>query len=406
MTSVASTASSSPDAASASALPLIAPRLAAVAAPIDVVHLAASYDIGGLEMVVLDLVRNADRSRFTPHVVALEGAGTLAPRFAEIGVPVVALQPDGGSPTSGVMALYRYFKRTRPAVVHTHNVKPHLQGTLGAWLAAVPVILNTKHGRNYPVTRTSVLASRVINRRCDCLVAVSADAAEIARTREGFPDDRVRVIRNGIDVQAYRPAGLSTRPEIRTRAIHVARLNAVKDQATLLRAIPKIVAAVPAFTLEIVGDGPERASLEALARELGIAERVHFLGFRDDIPARLAESGLFILSSKSEGVSLTLLEAMAAGLPIVATRVGGNPEVVDEGRSGLLVPSGNPEALADAVIQLMTDPDLASRFGRAGRVRAEREFDVRQVAATYEALYLELLARRGQLTSSAATHAA
>jgi sugar transferase (PEP-CTERM/EpsH1 system associated) len=374
--------------------------------PLRIVHLAATYDIGGLEMVVLDLVRHADRARFAPSVVALEGAGSLAPRFAELGVPVDALQPDGGTPASGVMALYRHFKRTRPAVVHTHNVKPHLQGTLGAWLAGVPVILNTKHGRNYPITTRSVLASRVINRRCDCLVAVSDDAAEIARSREGFPDDRVRVIRNGIDVARYASADLAD-PARRTRAIHVARLNPVKDQATLLCAIPRILASVPAFTLDIVGDGPERAALEQLATELRIADRVRFLGFRDDIAARLADAGVFVLSSRSEGVSLTLLEAMAAGLPIVATHVGGNPEVVDVDRTGLLVPSGDPNALADAVIRVMTDPELAIRFGRAGRARAEQQFDVRGVAATYEALYLELLARRGHATSPAMrTHAA
>ena len=170
-------------------------------------------------------------------------------------------------------------------------------------------------------------------------------------------------------------------------AVAVARLSPEKDLGTLLEAAALVVRTIPGFQLEIAGAGPCRPDLVKLAGSLCLGDRVRFLGEVSDIPALLARAGLFVLPSLTEGISLTVLEAMARGLPVVATRVGGNPEVVDDGRSGLLVPPRNPQALADALCRLWQDSALAARLGRAGRRRAEAHFDVRHMVAAYEDLY-------------------
>src|SRR5262249_23040999 len=223
----------------------------------------------------------------------------------------------------------------------------------------------------------------------NCIVPVSEDAAEVARRIERVSERKLCLIRNGIDLAEFQAP---QRPvEAVKRAIHVARLNIIKDQRTLLRAARLTADAVPDFRLDIVGDGEERPGLEALRDELRLTEHVRFLGERADVSQLLGQAGLFVLSSVGEGLSLTLLEAMASGLPVVSTNVGGNPEVVIHGMTGLLVPPASPPALAEAVLKLIRDPEGAQRMGRAGRRRVEAEFDMRRVAGRYEALYRQLL---------------
>jgi glycosyltransferase involved in cell wall biosynthesis len=237
-----------------------------------------------------------------------------------------------------------------------------------------------------------VLANRWASLNTDAVIPVSEDAADVARRVERVPARKVQVIRNGIDLTGF-PAANRKALEGDGRAISVGRLHAVKDQATLLRATRRIVDVRPEFRLALVGDGPERQGLEQLRRELALEESVRLAGERNDVGERLSQSDLFMLSSLSEGVSLTLLEAMAAGLPVIATDVGGNREVVAHGETGFLVPPGSPEAIASAALSLIDDPARALAMGRAGRKRIEQIFDLGIVVRRYEALYLELLGR-------------
>ena len=196
------------------------------------------------------------------------------------------------------------------------------------------------------------------------------------------------VLHNGIDLEQFAFNG----PDPAGPAVLVARLAPVKDVDTLLRAAALIVEQRPDFRLEIAGDGPCRGALEALRDQLRLGEQVRFLGGVRDVPRLLTRARLFVLSSLTEGVSLTLLEAMARGLPAAATAVGGNPEVVAAGETGLLVPPRDPAALAAAVLHLWTQPEEAAAMGRAGRARVEQHFDVRRMVAEYEAMYT----RRGE----------
>jgi glycosyltransferase involved in cell wall biosynthesis len=199
-----------------------------------------------------------------------------------------------------------------------------------------------------------------------------------------LPAHQVEVVRNGIDTRRFAFAG----PRAGGPAVFVARLAPEKDVPTLLRATALICRQRPGFRLAIAGDGPSLPEMRRLVSDLNIADRVQFLGLVHNVPALLAEARLFVLSSISEGVPLTLLEAMASGLPVVATSVGGTPEVVNDCETGLLVPPRDPPALAAAMTRLLDDNDLARTMGEAGRRRVERHFDIRQMVATYERIYL------------------
>jgi glycosyltransferase involved in cell wall biosynthesis len=277
-------------------------------------------------------------------------------------------------------------------VVHTHNPQPHYFGVAAARLARVPALVHTKHGRNRPDKPRRVALNSLAARLSDRVVCVSSNAETVARRTERVPPKKLCLIRNGVALPEF---VATARPrDAAKRAIHVARLNVVKDQRTLLRAVRLVADELPDFVLEIVGDGEERKALECLCDELRLSDHVRFLGERSDVSSLLGGARLFVLSSLGEGLSMTLLEAMASALPIVATAVGGNAEVVVHGETGLLVPPRSPQQLAAAMLELVRDPDKASQMGQAGRRRVEAEFDMQRVAARYESLYHEVLAAR------------
>jgi sugar transferase (PEP-CTERM/EpsH1 system associated) len=361
--------------------------------PWDVVHCVFSIGIGGQEVVILSLAERANRSLFAPRVLCLQGAGELAPRFEALGIPVEVLKRPAGSGSFGMLTAMRaYLRERRPAILHTHNPTPHQYGSIARLTADVPVLVHTKHGRNRLLSTKGLWLERFAGRVTDAVVPVSLDAADVARTIEHVPANRIRVIRNGVDVRDYTPVH---RESGKWNVVHVARLDYVKDQATLLRAARLVRDRESTFQLDIVGDGNERENLERLAASLGLSDTVHFHGFQPDVRPFLYAADAFVLSSFSEGIALTLLEAMAAGLPVVATDVGGNREVVIPGETGYLVPTGDPVALARALIELLGNRERVARFGRAGRARVEAEFRLDKTVAAYESLYLELLDRRG-----------
>jgi sugar transferase (PEP-CTERM/EpsH1 system associated) len=357
---------------------------------IRIVHLVRALDVGGLERVVLDLV--AHRSAYIEaHVICLEHRGEIAEQFESVGVGVEELQLASATMTRRIWNLSRALRRLRPDVLHTHNPSPHLNGVVAARLARIPVLVHTKHGRNYPKDRKLVFQNRVASRLSSKVVCVSHDAAEVARRIEMVSGDRISVIHNGIDIHRFLvnpdPFGTSNR----FRAIHVARLNWVKDQATLLRAVRLVIDRLPQFELDIIGDGPAHTEVIALHKELGLQGKVRLHGTREDVADWLAKADMFVLSSVSEGISLTLLEAMASGLPIVATDVGGNSEVVQHGRTGLLVPSREPQALADAILQMCSNAKASREMGMRGREDVEQRFSVESMVSGYEQLYCQLL---------------
>ena len=237
------------------------------------------------------------------------------------------------------------------------------------------------------------MINRFAASRSDCIIAVSDDAAAVSRDLERVPAAKVRTIHNGVDLDHFAYRGpRAGRTDL--CAVTVARLDPVKDQATLLRAVRLIVDKDPSFSLDVVGDGPARSELEALRAELRLERHCRFHGFQDDVRPFLAQADVFVLTSISEGIPLTLLEAMATGLPGIATDVGGNREIIVPGETGYLVPVRSPTAFAEAVLRLMAEPAELDRLGQGSRRRVEEEFSLAVMVARYEALYRELLRRR------------
>jgi glycosyltransferase involved in cell wall biosynthesis len=239
-----------------------------------------------------------------------------------------------------------------------------------------------------------VLANRLAAWLSNKVITVSQDAADVALNIEKIPSRKLEVIRNGIDLARFPFVQRSNQVGPR-RAVHVARISyASKDQRTLMSAVRIVADRQPDFVLDIVGDGPDRGDLEAMCDKLHLRPHVNFIGFRDDVHHYLSQAEFFVLSSETEGVSITLLEAAASGLPIVATNVGGNPEVTVHGETGLLVPPRSPAALAAAMLEMLSDPNRARQMGLAGRRRVEEHFDLRSSVERYEELYRSLLPAR------------
>ena len=369
-----------------------------------VAHVVLRLDVGGLERVVLRLLERLDRSRFTPIVVAIDGPGSLAPELGRIGVPLHLMPRRRGLDARLVFELARFFMRERVDLVHTHNPSPHLYGAAAAALAGkldvsrakVPVV-HTKHGRNTPDAPRKVLVNRLASRLTDRVVAVGHDTSRVILDIEHVDPSRVITIPNGVDPEEFRP-DRDAQAARRTLGVSpdslvigcVARLALEKDHASLLRAFGLVRARLPEAELVLVGDGPLRPSLEGLAASLGLSQHVRFAGARPDIAALLPAFDVFALASRTEGLSLTLIEAAATALPIVATDVGGNAEVVVHGETGLLVAPADCEALATALCTMLTSPQR-SAFGARGRARVALHFSLSSMTARYEELYVELM---------------
>ena len=372
-----------------------------------IAHVVYRFDVGGLENGVANLVNRLPAARFRHAVIALTEVTDFRRRIQRADVEFVALGKGAGHGIKLAPQLYRLFRRLRPSIVHTRNLAA-LEATLPAALARVPVRLHGEHGWDVSdpggENRKNRLIRRLYRPFVTHYVALSADLERYLRQRVGVPAARVSQIYNGVDTARFVP------PPVRS-AIEgcpfaggdwlvgtVGRLAAVKNQAALVRAVARACAqdseAAARMRLVIVGDGPQRGEVEDALRASGVADRVWLAGARDDVAAILRGLDCFVLPSIAEGVSNTILEAMASGLPVVATGVGGNPELIDEGVSGRLVPAGDDDALAAVLLDCMRDGPRAQRLGRAARLTVERRFSLDRMAADYAGLYERLLARR------------
>ncbi len=355
-----------------------------------VCHVSMCLQTGGLERLLVDFARFHARKNFELQFVALTGDGPPAQDIRDTGCPVRVLNESLKiRKLWSLTQLVRQLKSQSPHIVHTHNTYAHFYGAIAAKLAGVPVVVNTQHGRGCGGNWKAHWQFHLANRWTQRVVGVSHDAARLCQQQDRAAHEKITTIWNGINLDRFAFHG----PKPVPTAISVARLSAVKDFPTLLRAVPHVLPHVPDFRLRIVGDGPERAKLELLIDELHLRSHVELLGERHDVPALLAESGFFVSSSLSEGISLTLLEAMAVGLPVVTTAVGGNPEIVLDGQTGRLAPAGDPAALSRAIVDLCSERDLWPAMGTLGRQRVEQHFEIRQMIRCYEALYEELLKR-------------
>lgn len=347
-----------------------------------ILHVVLQLDTGGMEKLLVEFARHADRDRFDLRFVSLTGLGRMAGELQSLGWPVEALTTPPGFRPGLVLRLAWLFRQRRPDVVHIHNTKPLIYAGPAAKLAGIRQVIYTRHGQRHNSTRGQDFLFRLTARSARHLVCVSEDSVRLS-IRGGLPAQRIHCIWNGIDVDEFSYSG----PRADGPVVCVGRLSPEKNVENLIRAAAISVRQRPELRFDIAGDGPCMWSLRALTKELGLTKNVRFLGDVGDVASLLGTASLFVLPSFTEGISLTLLEAMARGLPVAATRVGGNAEVVAENETGLLVPSADPPALASAILELAGDFSRSRAMGLAGRSRVERFFDVRLMVRRYESLY-------------------
>ena len=374
---------------------------------VRLLHVVDLLTVAGMEYGVIKLLNGLDPSRYDSIICCQSRQVEATRALLEPHVRVVEMHRRPGFDTGLVLHMASLFRRERVHIVHSHNWTTFLYAWLATALAGTPVFLHGEHGHEdpgAPVRRLGV--KRFLARRPARLTTVSAGLGEELRTLWRVPADRVVTIPNGVDLARFGRQGMreAARRElgIASDALVIATVGMVrpvKDHPTLLRAFALAHRSHDEARLLLVGKG-DWEPIRALGQELGIAEALVVAGERRDIPAILAATDVYVNCSTTEGMSNTILEAMASCRPVVATEVGGNPELVRDGVTGTLVPARDPDRLGGAIERLLRDPALRRRMGEAGRARVEREHSLERMVADYDALYRGEMTRAGLSVSS------
>ena len=366
--------------------------------PLRVAHVALQLETGGMERLLVEFARHHDRGLVEPIVVALGARGPIAREIEACGVRTLHLDMPPGVRPSAILRIAEVLRAERIDLLHTHNTKPLLYAGPAARLAGVRAVIHTRHGQRHAALARQTMLFRLAARCADRMVCVSAESAERCRA-EGLDTRALRVVPNGVDCGRFAPHGGDPNGPI----LFVGRLSPEKDVATLIEAMAILRRSDQTASLLIAGGGPCAGEIEALVRVRDLAGAVRLLGPVDDIPALHRTAGCFVLPSRTEGMPLTVIEAMASALPVVATRVGGTPEVVEDGVTGTLVPAGDAPALAAALHRMRSAPALARAMGEAAAARARERFEARVMVRAYEDIYRETTAMPAHAASDAAT---
>lgn len=376
-----------------------------------IVHVVYSFHTGGLENGIVNLVNRLPVTRFRHAIVALTNCSReFCQRIVHDDVQFIEMNKPPGHALAIYPALYRLFKELKPAVVHTRNLAA-LEAVVPAMAAGVSVRIHGEHGWDVSDPRGESRKYRIMRRLyrpfVNHYVALSAHLESYLLDAVGIPRTRLSRICNGVDTARFHPAEnkrelLSGSPfnESRLQVVGtVGRLQTIKGQINLVHAFAQLLERMPhkakLLRLMIAGDGPLRGQIQAELVRLGIEDKVWLAGDRNDIAQVMRAMDVFVLPSLAEGISNTILEAMASGLPVVATDIGGNSELVDPGRTGLLVAAADPTALSTAIGRYVEHPELMREHGCAARSRAENEFSIVRMVQQYEALYRAQLERVG-----------
>jgi sugar transferase (PEP-CTERM/EpsH1 system associated) len=374
-----------------------------------IAHVVFRFDYGGLENGVVNVINGLPADAFRHAIVALSEVSDFRKRVRRADVSVHALDKRPGKDPGAYLRLFKLLRSLRPAVVHTRNIGT-IEGALLGRLAGVPSRIHGEHGwdvydpdgtnRKYRALR------RMMNPAIHRFVTVSRELETWLATTVGIPAEKVTRICNGVDTDRFTP------PQTRARSVlpadrfpsdsvvvgSVTRFSAIKDPLNLVRSFieARRQPGGAALRLAMAGDGALKADAERLLQESGEEHNAWLPGSRDDVPQLLREFDLFVLGSQREGISNTVLEAMATGVPVIASATGGNLELVKDGVSGRLVPYGDRVALTRALLDYANDATLRAQHGRAARERAEREYSLRRMLADYESLYRNQLVRFGE----------
>ncbi len=374
-----------------------------------ILHVVYRFDTGGLENGVVNLINEMDPQAYRHAVLALTEVTEFKQRVRRSDVQFIALHKRPGHGFWLYPQLYRLFRQLRPALVHTRNLAA-LEVSVPAWAAGVPARVHGEHGRDLSdldgSSRRHQWMRRIYRPFVQRYIGLSRDLADYLRDKVGIATERISQIYNGVDTRRFYPAAggrgaVDGSPFNGDPALlvigTVGRMQAVKDQLTLARAFIALLQQRPdlraRLRLAIAGDGPQRLPVQQLLAQHGLAELAWLPGERKDIAAFLRGLDIFVLPSLAEGVSNTLLEAMASGLPVIATAVGGNPELVESGRSGWIVPVSDAAALQQRLQSLVDAPEQRRAMGAAALAAVEQRFALPVMVASYRQVYDQLLGR-------------
>ena len=360
-----------------------------------ILYLIWSLDLGGAEQVVIDLARHIDRAQFEPVVCCLYDKGRSAPSVEKEGIPVIAL----GSKSDALLvpALFRLIRSWKIDLVHTHLFHANLWGRISAECAGVPVICS-EHGMDTWRGPFHLTMDRCLARVSKRIIFVSKAVKQFYTERNPCLKGRGCVLYNGVEIEKFQAKGLGeeVRQSLGLRESHrvlgiVGRLVPEKSHVDFIEVIQSLSRELEDIVGLIVGEGELLSQLEQLVKRRGIEDRIMFLGYRSDMPRIYQAMDVFVTTSLREGFPLSVLEAMAAGIPIVATDVGGIPECIKDGEEGLLVPASDPMAAAQAVLKVLTDSALRDTLVANARRRVRASFSVQAMVKNHESLYREIL---------------
>ncbi len=361
---------------------------------------------GGTERQLLLLIKHMDKTRFEPYLICLRGSHRLASSFGSCPVRVIDFH-SFYSPADylKLIGLSRFFREKRIDIVQTHLRDGNIAGTLAARLAGAANIVSTRRNHGYWYNRAELVILKTLRRMTTGYLVNSNVIKRLLTEAENIPSEKIEVIYNGVETSVFSSKSedmkLGSRralgiPDGCPVVAIVANLRPIKAIDVFLRASAIVAARYSDARFLIAGEGPERENLAALVRESGIEDRVVFLGKRDDISAILSISSVGVLSSRSEGLSNAIIEYMAMGLPVVCTDVGGNPELVEDGRNGFLVPASDHAAMAKAILRILDSPELMKKMGKESFKKARDMFGLDGYIRRTEEYYLRLAGQRAR----------
>ncbi|MBX3610156.1 MAG: TIGR03088 family PEP-CTERM/XrtA system glycosyltransferase [Hydrogenophaga sp.] len=367
-----------------------------------VVHVVYRFDVGGLENVIVQLINRLPPEQYEHVVLSMTTVGDFSKRVERPDVQFIALDKPAGHAVGLYPRIWRLLRALRPDVLHTCNLAP-LEIVPVAWLAGVPLRIHVEHGWDAHDPNGKIAKYRWLRRAyrpfVSRYVSVSADLDRYLRDGVGVPASRRRLIGNGVDTRAFRPGGKSTpagcpfEPGRHWIVGTVGRMMTVKNQPLLAQAFVQLLRTHPELAerarLVMVGEGELRSAVERILDEAGMRQLAWLAGARSDVAEQLRSFDVFVLPSQAEGTSCTLQEAMASGLAVVATAVGGTPDLVSDGVDGLLVPSDDVAALTDALARLYRDDSVAAQLGAAARQRAMADFSIDTMVSAYDELFAD-----------------
>lgn len=355
---------------------------------IKIIYIITSLNFGGAEKLLLDLVKNLSKERYEVGVATVVANGPLVSEFKKEGVAVKIFEKRSKIGIGVIWQIYKYLKQERPRIVHTHLFGGDTWGRVAAILAHVPIIISTEHNTNLDEGNLKRLVKKFLSFFTKKIIAVSQAVKNYSVAVDHINEKKMIVISNGIDINKF--AAIPEKKYSSPPVIGiVGRLEKQKGHEFLFKAL-NLIKDIP-WMLWIVGEGSLKTRLKKLVKDLNLQERIIFLGTKSNIVEILSQIDIFVLPSLWEGLGLAVLEAAAAGKPIVASRVGGIPEIIEEKKNGLLVRPKDVQDLSRALRWMLTHEDEAAKMGQRARKIVKEKFDIKEMVEAYEKLYEELI---------------